>query len=234
VSAAEDHPRGARPRPSWLRDAERIDVAVYAAIARTSTPALDRAMARLSHAADYSRLSIGSATALALAGGERGRRAATFGLASVAITATVINVVVKPLGRRRRPDRDTQEVPLARHVRMPISSSFPSGHSAAAFAFASGVGHVSPIAGAPLLGLAGLVAYSRVHTGVHYPADAVAGSLIGAAVAEATSAVIERSDRIALARPPERAGSRRRGSRGRRARSRGWRGRRERRDRSPG
>ena len=45
---------------------ERIDVALYAAIARTPTPALDRAMARLSHAADYSRLSLASATILAL------------------------------------------------------------------------------------------------------------------------------------------------------------------------
>ena len=75
---------------------------------------------------------------------------------------------------------------------MPISSSFPSGHSATAFAFATGVGHVSPAAAAPLSGLAALVAYSRVHTGVHYPADAVAGSLLGTALAGATSAILDR------------------------------------------
>ena len=45
---------------------------------------------------------------------------------------------------------------------MPLSRSFPSGHSATAFAFATGVGHVSPAAAAPLHMLAALVAYSRV------------------------------------------------------------------------
>ena len=171
----------------WLDEAERLDVGVYAAIARTPTPTIDRFMSRLSRAADYSRLSLASAAVLALAGGRDGRRAAVVGLASVAVTTTVANLVAKPLGRRRRPDRTAQEVPLARHVRMPVSSSFPSGHSAAAFAFAAGVAHVSPAAAAPLRALAALVAYSRVHTGVHYPGDVVAGSLLGIALAEATA-----------------------------------------------
>ncbi len=165
-------------------EAERLDVAMYAAIAGTSTPSLDRAMARISRAADYSKLSLAAAAVLAAAGGASGRRAAKLGLCSLAVTAAVVNLVFKPLGRRRRPDRAAQEVPLARHVRMPISSSFPSGHSAAAFAFATGVGHVSPITAAPLYGLATLVAYSRVHTGVHYPGDAIAGSLLGIALGQ--------------------------------------------------
>jgi membrane-associated phospholipid phosphatase len=175
----------------WLDEAERLDVGVYGAIARTRTPAIDRAMSRLSRAADYSRLSLASAAVLALVGGRDGRRAAVIGLASVAITATAANLIAKPLGRRRRPDRVEQEVPLARQVRMPVSSSFPSGHSAAAFAFATGVAHVSPAAGAPLRALAALVAYSRIHTGVHYPGDVVAGSLLGTALAEATAQALD-------------------------------------------
>ncbi|HEX5924167.1 MAG TPA: phosphatase PAP2 family protein, partial [Baekduia sp.] len=159
----------------WLQDAERVDVALYAAIAQTPTPTLDRAMARLSHAADYSRLSLAAAAALAAIGGGQGRRAAAMGLASVGVAASVINLAVKPLGHRRRPNRAAEEVPVARHVRMPSSTSFPSGHSAAAFAFATGVGHVLPPAAIPLRALAALVAYSRVHTGVHYPGDVVAG-----------------------------------------------------------
>jgi membrane-associated phospholipid phosphatase len=170
----------------WLEEVERLDVACYAAIASTPTPRLDRAMARLSGAADYSRLSLGSAAGLALFGGERGRRAAVAGLTSVAVTATVVNVAVKPLARRRRPDRLAHEVPIARQVPMPTSRSFPSGHSAAAFAFAGGAGAVVPAASLPLHALAGLVAYSRVHTGVHYPLDAIAGSVLGVALSDLT------------------------------------------------
>jgi membrane-associated phospholipid phosphatase len=176
----------------WRQDAERVDVALYAAIAQTPTPALDRAMARLSDAADYSRLSLASAAVLAATGGRRGRRAAAFGLASVAVAASVVNVGVKPLGRRRRPDRAAEQVPVARHVRMPASTSFPSGHSAAAFAFATGVGHVLPPAAIPLRGLAALVAYSRVHTGVHFPGDVVAGALMGTALAQLTTHALDR------------------------------------------
>jgi hypothetical protein len=109
----------------WLQDAKRVDVTLYAAIAQTPTPTLDRAMARLSHAADYSRLSLASAAVLAATGGRRGQRAAAMGLASVAVTASLVNLGVKPLGRRRRPDRAVEQVPIARHVRMPTSTSFP-------------------------------------------------------------------------------------------------------------
>ena len=173
-----------------------MDVAVYAAIAATPTPSLDRAMSRLSKAADYSRLSLASAAVLAVAGGRAGRRAAVMGLASVGVTATAVNAVVKPLGIRRRPDREATEVPFARHVPMPASSSFPSGHSAAAFAFATGVGYTMPHAAVPLRALAAVVAYSRVHTGVHYPGDAVAGSLLGTAIGQATTRwLVSRSGR---------------------------------------
>ncbi len=176
----------------WLQDAQRVDVALYTAIAGTPTPALDRTMSRLSQAADYSRLSIASAVTLALTGGPSGRRAAASGLAAVGLTATVVNVAVKPLSRRRRPDRVAAQVPLDRQVRMPVSTSFPSGHSAAAFAFATGVAHVMPQAAVPLRALAALVAYSRVHTGVHYPGDTVAGALMGTVLAQITTHTLER------------------------------------------
>jgi hypothetical protein len=55
-------------RPRCLLDAERIDRAVYAAIASTETPALDRGMSRLSRAADHSRLSFAAAAGLAVRG----------------------------------------------------------------------------------------------------------------------------------------------------------------------
>jgi membrane-associated phospholipid phosphatase len=185
VSAIETEPEASGAR-AWLEEIERLDVACYAAIASTPTPRLDRAMAHLSSAADYSRLSFTAAAGLSVFGGATGRRAAVAGIASIAVTSAVVNLAVKPLARRRRPDRVAHEVPLARQVPMPTSLSFPSGHSAAAFAFAGGAGNVMPAASVPLHALAALVAYSRVHTGVHWPLDAIAGSVLGAALSDVT------------------------------------------------
>ena len=75
---------------------------------------------------------------------------------------------------------------------MPSSTSFPSGHSASALAFATGVGHISPLGGALLALPAATVAYSRVHTGVHYPGDVIAGSLTGIFLAKITCRLIDR------------------------------------------
>jgi membrane-associated phospholipid phosphatase len=169
--------------PTALEELRRLDAAVYTAIAKTDTPTLDCIFRGLSRSADYSKLSIASAAALAVGAGPDGRRAAFRGMAAVAATAAIVNVVMKPLSRRARPDREGKSVPLGRRVRMPASHSFPSGHTAAAFAFATGAGRSLPWTAPPLSVLATLVGYSRVHTGVHYPLDVIVGALSGVAIA---------------------------------------------------
>jgi membrane-associated phospholipid phosphatase len=175
-----------------LAELGRLDGEVYAAVVRSDTPGLDGAMRRLSQAANYSKLSMASAAILAVVGGHRGRRAAASGLAAVGLTSGLVNVALKPVWRRGRPARHEHPVVAARQVRMPASTSFPSGHSASAFAFAVGAGRVLPAAGVPLRALAAAVAYSRVHTGVHYPGDVIAGSLIGAVTADLSADRIDR------------------------------------------
>jgi membrane-associated phospholipid phosphatase len=176
----------------WRDELVRLDTAVYSAIANTPTPLLDRVLRGVSRAADYSKLWLASSALLAVAGGPRGRDAAVDGLASVALTSAVVNGALKPLARRRRPDRDTFKVPAGRQVTMPVTRSFPSGHAASAFAFAAGVAADSPQAGLILNAAAGVVAYSRVHTGVHYPGDVIVGSLTGAALAPIAVSALRR------------------------------------------
>jgi undecaprenyl-diphosphatase len=164
-----------------------VDGAVYFAVAATETPALDRFLRGLSAAADHSKISLTVAGLLALRPG-RPRQAALHGVAAVATASTAANLLGKQLVRRPRPERDAQRNPQ-RHVPMPDSASFPSGHTASAFAFAFTVGSVLPAAAVPLGALAMAVGYSRVHTGVHYVGDVAAGVLIGIACAAAVSAV---------------------------------------------
>jgi len=168
-----------------------IDRAVYAAIATVPAPALDKAMRRLSSAANHSKLWLAIAATLALTG-PAGRRAASRGVLAIGVTSAAVNLGVKSLSRRRRPDRTGAGVPGPRHVPMPSSSSFPSGHSAAAFAFAAAISRDCPWLAIAIQFLAGGVAYSRVHTGVHYPGDTVVGALIGAGAGQAVSSLADR------------------------------------------
>lgn len=174
-----------------LTEAKLVDTAVYGAIAAAETPHLDRRMRALSAAADHGKLWFGAAGALALLGGGRGRAAARAGLASLGIASATANLVGKPLTTRRRPEREELEELRARQVPMPRSSSFPSGHTASAFGFATGAGAAWPAVSAPLRALATLVGYSRVHTGVHYPADVVAGAFLGVSAAELAKRLLE-------------------------------------------
>jgi undecaprenyl-diphosphatase len=162
-----------------LGEVDRLDRAVYVAIAATPTPTLDEGLRRLSNAANYSRLWIGIGAGLAVVGGRPGRRAAAHGLVAVGVSSFTANVLGKQLLVRSRPDRDAAAVVVSRQVRMPTSTSFPSGHTASAFAFATAVGADLPVLALPLHLLAATVGYSRVHTGVHYPGDVVAGAVLG-------------------------------------------------------
>lgn len=177
-------------RAGVIGDLGRLDRAGYRAIADTPTPNLDVPLRELTSLANHSKIWLAIAAGLAVVGGRSGRRGALVGVASIGTASLVVNAAVKPIARRRRPDRDREDVPDVREVPMPSSTSFPSGHSASAFAFATAVGKEIPAISGPLSGLAGAVAYSRVHTGVHYPTDVIIGSLLGATIGDITSALV--------------------------------------------
>ena len=184
-----------------LRELRAVDQAIYSAVASTPTPSLDEPLRRLSNAANNSRLWLATAALLAVAGGRTGRRAAARGTMAIGVTSALVNLGVKPLWARQRPDRAGAGVPEQRDVRMPDSTSFPSGHAASGFAFASAIGRDQPWLGLALRFLAGAVAYSRVHTGVHYPADAAVGALIGAGTGQAVAGLMDRLPTGSASRP---------------------------------
>jgi membrane-associated phospholipid phosphatase len=175
-----------------LRELGAVDRAIYSAIASTPTPTLDEPLRRLSNAANNSRLWLAIAAGLALAGGKAGRRSALRGTLAIGATSALVNLAAKSVWSRPRPDRAGAGVPGERSVRMPASTSFPSGHAASGFAFASAIGRDEPSLGFALQFLAAAVAYSRVHTGVHYPGDVVVGSLIGAGTGQTVAALMDR------------------------------------------
>jgi undecaprenyl-diphosphatase len=145
---------------------------------------VDDALAALSRSANKSRLWWVLALALAARKGPA-RRGALRGAAAIAFASTIANLIAKPVFPRRRPAEE--EVPVRRRLRKrPTSSSFPSGHSASAAAFATAVTMECPRAGLAVAPVALAVAYSRVHTGVHWPSDVGVGLAIGLGAAQLT------------------------------------------------
>ncbi len=184
--------------PRLLARLDKADLALYRRAARSDTPFLDRVLPPLTSSANHGLLWFG--ISVLLAGGNR-RRAAVRGIASLAVASATANIPAKLAARRSRPE--LHPVPLPRQLlRQPTTSSFPSGHSASAAAFTAGVALEQPLLAAPIAVLAAGVAYGRVHTGVHYPGDVVAGLALGVGSALVVRRVWPvRPDRPAFARP---------------------------------
>ncbi len=167
------------------------DTRVAKVVVERQHPIVAATLPRLSNAANHSKLWFVTAAASAAFGGRRGRRAALRGLMSVGISSAIANGMLKPVFPRTRPPVDPSLLSI---VRRPRSSSFPSGHSASAAAYAVATAMEAPALAAPVAALAAGVAYSRVTTGVHHPSDVIVGAAIGAAVAAATTKIWPRVD----------------------------------------
>jgi membrane-associated phospholipid phosphatase len=106
-----------------------------------------------------------------------------------ALVADGLSFVLRyAIGRERPPLDYPDPTPL---VRLPDNPAFPSGHAATSFACAALLAWLTPLPKIPLFVLAGLIAFSRVYVGVHYPLDAIGGALLGLAVATALRRLVE-------------------------------------------
>jgi membrane-associated phospholipid phosphatase len=97
---------------------------------------------------------------------------------SVAVSA-VISEITKRIVKR---DRPFVTYPYIQNLQAESGYSFPSGHASVAFALATSVSLAYPkwYIIAPSFLWAGEVGYSRLHLGVHYPTDVIAGAVVGA------------------------------------------------------
>ena len=92
--------------------------------------------------------------------------------------ASWLNAVLKPLVDRSRPP---EAIGLEAVGSVPGSASFPSGHAMSAFAVAAAIAVLSPRLRWPVLGVAAVIAFSRVYLGVHFWLDVLVGAVLGIA-----------------------------------------------------
>lgn len=163
-----------------IRVLARTDRAVLRLLrTRLHPPALERAAIAYTAAGEFGAIWI--AASLTGARLDPERRDSWLAVAALVPATLGANYLVKIGVRRRRP-RLAGLPPLGRE---PATFSFPSGHAATSFAAAKSMGALLPGARNPLLAAAALMAFTRPYLGLHYPTDAIAGAVLGSALARA-------------------------------------------------
>jgi undecaprenyl-diphosphatase len=122
----------------------------------------------------------------------RGRYALHSVVPPLWLATMAVELPIKNYFRRRRPFIDVvQAVTVGRK---PMSYSFPSGHSAAAFAGAWLLRRHYPELTPLWYAIAALVGFSRIYLGAHYPGDVAVGALSGTLIAESARWSIEQGN----------------------------------------
>jgi undecaprenyl-diphosphatase len=160
-----------------LAEVSETDRRVTQRVAAWTSSGVHRTLSAVEETAEGTKLWCGAAAVMAWRGGWRGRTAAGAGLAAMAVAQVAANGVCKQLAERPRPPREW--IPHDEVEDRPESSSFPSGHTAAAVAFTAAVAPSWPLAGALCAVATSLVAVERVQSGAHYPSDVATGAGIG-------------------------------------------------------
>lgn len=99
---------------------------------------------------------------------------------ALGIESALVNGVIKSFFGRRRP---VAAEPRPHNLRQPLTSSFPSGHASSAALAAVLLADDDPLW--PLyVGLAAIVASSRVYVRIHHASDVIAGAALGVVLAQ--------------------------------------------------
>ena len=110
--------------------------------------------------------------------------------AVLGVESFLVNGVVKSMFRRHRPVWESER-PRPHRLRVPRSSSFPSGHASSAFTAAGALSKGDPLW--PLYyGVAAVVASSRVYVKIHHASDVLAGAAFGVVLGAAARRLLAR------------------------------------------
>lgn len=98
----------------------------------------------------------------------------------LALSATLATAISQPLKRLARRSRPSVAVPgFHARIHEPDDFSFPSGHTAVAFAVACALAGQGSVLATSCFILALGISVSRVYLGAHYPLDVLAGAVLG-------------------------------------------------------
>lgn len=159
-----------------------LDAALYLRInALQFGPFADRALVLISRVMHYGEGWAIVAAILLVADPRTALRAAAEALPVLWATMLTVNFPLKMLFRRRRPFLSFVRARVVGPK--PKDFSFPSGHTAAAFAGALLFGAHAPPWSPLFYALAVVIGFSRIYLGVHYPSDVVIGAIVGTLLA---------------------------------------------------
>ncbi len=112
-------------------------------------------------------------------------------LVALLINHVATNMVLKDVFQRPRPFVTFPEIlPL---IERPSSFSFPSGHTSTSFAAAFAIFFMleKKRYAIPAFVIAGMIAFSRMYVGVHYPGDILGGIIVGVVSAFVASRIVK-------------------------------------------
>jgi undecaprenyl-diphosphatase len=167
--------------PDILEAIGRIDYTAFQWLRAHHYEFLDVLMAGLSDVARGGAIWIALAFLIAILQPERCRAVAHVVLA-IGLAYLLTDYIAKPFFNRSRPFESYASERVYGYK--PTTRSFPSGHAASAIAGVCALVRLAPEARSVFWIFALLVAFSRVYLGVHYPADVIAGGLLGLAIGE--------------------------------------------------
>ncbi|MDH5637605.1 MAG: phosphatase PAP2 family protein [Nitrospinota bacterium] len=170
-----------------------MDESLFKAINQgLADPTIDWVMATITSPESWLAPGVMLATALCLYGRKKGIVALAAAVFAVGAGDMLAHNVIKPMVGRHRPCAELPDVHQPSQVGCTDSFSFPSNHAVNSFSFAAVIGIIYPRMLIALAPIALLVALSRVAVGVHYPADVVAGAVLGVIIGVSTAALARR------------------------------------------